>query len=350
MVDHADPGSGSGAATEPAPFSQEQVAWLQSALGSSVGNIQQQLAQVAGLQTQLQQQLQQPLPATAAAPAAAPPSGLKPAKPTTFYGTKTCRASVDSWLFGVDTYFLSFPTATDAQRIAYAASLLQKGANKWWRTTAAQWTDPTHPRTWAEFKAAFLKAFSLPNKEERARDRLAALNQTSSVADYATQFRELLLELPAMDDSMARYQFIAGLKPRIRELVQLQRPSTLEDAIQLADTIDATTNYYRAQAPFPSRGRGRGQFRRPGFQGRGNGGNSFSRAPGHPAAAAYSGPTPMELGAVTTQRSRLTPAERQELLAKGGCLYCRKLGHTLDQCRLRPARPAVQGNGQGRRW
>ena len=42
-----------------------------------------------------------------------------------------------------------------------------------------------------------------------------------------------------MGDATLKYQFMEGLKPRIKEQVYLQRPDTLNDAIELAERADA---------------------------------------------------------------------------------------------------------------
>jgi hypothetical protein len=56
------------------------------------------------------------------------------------------------------------------------------------------------------------------------------------------------------------------------------------------------------------------------------------------------------------QKTRLTPEERAYLLANNGCVYCRRLGHSVHQCPQRPRNPAnaatpslQQGNGFRRR-
>jgi hypothetical protein len=327
-------------------------------MGNSTAALQQQLqeqsAQLQASQQQLQQLQAQLQAAHANAPAPGPAAGgLKPAKPSAFLGSKSCRASVDSWVHGLDTYFLSYPNSTDQQRIAYAASLLQKGANKWWRANAQEWTDPAQPRTWMDFKAAFLRAFSLPNKETHARECLRKLYQTGSVADYASAFRELLLEIPTMPrDTEGLFQFVLNLKDKIKDQVRIHNPATLEDAIIMADHIDNnTTRHGGAPGPHNMNRYGAGrkfQFPkgRSGFPNR----NYTSRPPGN--GNSNTGPTPMELGAIQSSRVRtkLTEEERRDLIAKGGCTYCRRLGHTIEQCRSRPARPTIQGNGRGQRW
>ena len=59
---------------------------------------------------------------------------------------------------------------------------------------------------------------------------------------YTSLFRAIVLELnlhSQMSDSSLKYQFMEGLKPKIKEQVYLQRPETLNDAIELAERTDA---------------------------------------------------------------------------------------------------------------
>ena len=82
------------------------------------------------------------------------------------------------------------------------------------------------------------------------------LRQRTSVTDYANQFSGLLLEVPHMHPADAIYQFVKGLKPQIRLHVELQRPSTVNDAMRLAQATDSALYYtrptYHINRPTPS--------------------------------------------------------------------------------------------------
>eukprot|EP00891_Asterochloris_glomerata_P002666 jgi/Astpho2/2666/Aster-07013 len=52
-----------------------------------------------------------------------------------------------------------------------------------------------------------------------------------------------------MHPADAIYQFVKGLKPQIRLHVELQRPSTVNDAMRLAQAADSALYYTRPTCP-----------------------------------------------------------------------------------------------------
>ena len=106
------------------------------------------------------------------------------------------------------------------------------------------------------------------------------LRQRTSVTDYANQFSGLLPEIPHMHPADAIYQFVRGLKAQIRLHVELQRPSTVNDAIRLAQAADSAL--YCARPTYP-----------------------FNRPTPPPT---YMGPQPMQLGAPASLDTALNSA------------------------------------------
>jgi len=58
-----------------------------------------------------------------------------------------------------------------------------------------------------------------PNPDDKARKALLSLRQTTSVKSYADEFQRLITYLPDRDPADLRFDFINGLKPKIRELL-----------------------------------------------------------------------------------------------------------------------------------
>lgn len=261
---------------------------------------------------QLQAQLQQVAAAQPPQLGGNPPSPLKPPKPSPFSGSPRDKRNLEDWLFSLETHFATLPTPPpDAQKINFVASHLKDTALKWWRLHS-----PTHRApgaTYQVFVDALRAAFGTHNALLKARDRLDALRQTTSVSAYNNKFRELLLEIPNMQPQEQLHRYVTGLKPGVKKQVLIYNPADVDTAMALADRIDET-----AVAAQPQHQQ---QYRRPWFGNR-------------------AGPEPMEIGAlpapVRRQRTRLTPQEREYLTRNNGCLYCRRLGHTIQQCRSRP--------------
>ncbi|KAG2207867.1 hypothetical protein INT45_007365, partial [Circinella minor] len=91
----------------------------------------------------------------------------------------------------------------------YTATLLHDEADIWWRQQELM----GDCGEWSVFKRRFLANFSPPNRLQLACDRLASLVQTSTVANYVSQFQAAWSSVPSMVDEKALDQFQRGLQP-----------------------------------------------------------------------------------------------------------------------------------------
>ena len=94
-------------------------------------------------------------------------------------------------------------------------------------------------------------------------------------------------------------RFVRGLKGQVRKEVELREPTTLNDAVRIADRVDAVTYYYGRQEQMGPK-------------------------------SESSGPTPMEVDAI--QRRGLSKADREQLQKTGKCFQCREPGHIARHC------------------
>ncbi|KAJ9531498.1 hypothetical protein QJQ45_015038 [Haematococcus lacustris] len=150
--------------------------------------------------------------------------------PATFSGSRT--TDVAAWLFAVDLFF-TISELTDAQRIVYVATLLSGHALLWYRSSVSSFT------SWTCFVAAFERQFAPVNRLRHARDRLAALTQTSSVRRYLGEFTALCLEVTDLSPAEQLDRFIRGLKPSVRRELELREPTSFSEASTIADRVDA---------------------------------------------------------------------------------------------------------------
>ena len=232
----------------------------------------------------------------------------KPPKPDTFSATKTS-ANVDLWLFMMEEYMEATNMHGDERKIMEAATYLRGPALTWWRTIKQ---GPPEQRiiNWALWKESFRNTFKPINSAKVARDKLAALRQDTSVRLYATEFRNIALDIPSITDDEKLDKFLRGLKRKTREQVELKEPATFDEAVRLAERFDTLAwRYGDSDTPTAM-------------------------------AANYTGPAPMQLGAISTApptetKTRLTPALREQLRKEGKCYYCREAGHVLADCPLR---------------
>ena len=280
----------------------EAVANLQAAVtaiqeqlqGLSITDVSNLSAQVASQQASL-----------ASLAAAIPPAvvpRLKPAKPDTYSSVRSS-GRPEAWLFTVGTYFAA-AGLVDPHTITFVATLMRGSAALWWQSQVRTAISPI--ATWEAFQQAFLEQFAPVSNVRHARDRLASLCQTKSVAQYTTEFRMLTLQIPTIGDDEQLDRYIRGLKQAVRREVEMREPADLPAAMRLADRADS--HLYRTQPAGVSR----------------------------PAPA--NGPVPMDIGAVRASGYRvplpkLTPQERERLVEEDRCFKCRQKGHQARQCR-----------------
>ncbi len=252
------------------------------------------------------------------------PHILKPEKPSTFSGLKeTTRVTV--WLFEVVSYFNAVSCHDPSQRIVYAAALLRGPAAVWYRNhkTTVERSTAQDFTTWDAFSNALINEFHPANYQRVARDKLASLVQRNSVQNYAYQFRLAILDIDNISEEEKIDRFLRGLKPAIQRELELRPPATLQEAISIAERVDAVD--YRM-----SRRQGMNNFtpRRPPLN---------------------SGPAPMQVDAITGRQPyvKLTEAARAQLRAEGKCFYCREKGHSAFDCPKKKNRPN-QGNARPR--
>lgn len=283
-------------------------------LGTVVKELQEQLAlaqqqrvvtqtEVTHLKQQLfafQQQERKLEPST--------PRGATPRvpKPDSFNG----KGDVRSWVWSLEQYF-STVGVDDSSRPQYAVNLLRGCAATWMRSITPNGALPS----WTSLREGLIKTFAPISEEQNARDRLSSLKQRQSVSQYASTFRQILLLLPDMSVSDRIDRFARGLKLPIAREIYLRAPTTLEEAIRIADRYDSVS--------WKLRPRGQPNF------------SQGSTKTAIPAA------DPMDLSAV--RFTRLSPTERKHIMDNNGCLYCRELNanHRAANC---PKKSKQQSN------
>src|SRR5690606_8794196 len=112
-------------------------------------------------------------------------------------------------------------------------TFFRENASLWWRNLGTEITDKI---TWDEFEKQVIAQFSPINAVSNARDKLAALEQTTSVHKYIADFNSLTLQIPNMTDEEKIHKFKYGLKRHIRTQIELQPGlTTLGAVIQAAN-------------------------------------------------------------------------------------------------------------------
>ena len=124
----------------------------------------------------------------------------------------------------------------------------------------------------------------------KARIALTYLRQTTSVRAYTQDFQRLMLLAPETHELDQVVRFTLGLRGAIREEVDRGQPTTILQAMKLADEADVRLSGYRLErAPL----------------------SSWQQ---QPRRNTYMGPTGMELGSVSVSYRRTRPSEQVQVL------------------------------------
>jgi hypothetical protein len=216
---------------------------------------------------------------------------------------------------------LDNPTA-----VHYAAGYLADSALTWHRMhqiDVARGTTTEYP-SWTAFKDALVNRFTSISAERTARQRLSSLRQGKSVREYAQAYNLCMIELPEMDEKDRLFRFMEGLKPEVRIHVELKKPSTLAEAIELAIQTDALLWQMK---------------KGPALVGRGNGYQNLTHRQQH-------SPTAMEVDSLEPKARTQTKRPGNFGSAKGQqdlrCYYCGAKGHYKRDCRKRKKRLATK--------
>jgi hypothetical protein len=221
-------------------------------------------------------------------------SNYKPAHPTPYNGMPS---KLLPWIAQVETHMQLSRITHPEHCLLVATQLLNPDVMTWYQSTS-------NIMNWEQLKQAMTVYYKPHNEQVNARDGLKKLRQKRSVAEYANDFNKLILKLPEMTEDEKMYCFITGLQTEVKLQVELQRPSDLQTAKEIADRAD--TIIFQAKR--------------------------FSRGRGVSSSETASGNWPnqdeeaMKLGA-----TRLTASEREKYMKEGKCFRCGQKGHRANQ-------------------
>ena len=168
---------------------------------------------------------------------------VKPSKPTRFNGALGSDPTV--WLFIFNQYAELSNVALD-QRPKLAATYLDDKAATWWmHLVSQQHNNNADAITWQIFYDGLVTAFKPVNSKKIARNKLAGLKQTHSVQKYNDEFRTICRDIDDISEAEKLDKYVRGLKPTIRERVELSLPTTVNEAMSKAHTIDSISYYAR---------------------------------------------------------------------------------------------------------
>ncbi|XP_073019360.1 uncharacterized protein [Primulina eburnea] len=156
-------------------------------------------------------------------------------QPSILRGTET-PADCENWLDDIEMIFefLSFP---DDCRVKLIGQQLQEVARSWWLVTKEALEQCGPVITWKIFKVEFYQRFfPVSYRQDKCAKFPNLRHGQLNIDEYLAQFFTLLHFAPhvARNDVSVFDQFIQGLNPEIRTLVNVKRQNNLADTLNRA--------------------------------------------------------------------------------------------------------------------
>ncbi|CAA0810995.1 Unknown protein, partial [Striga hermonthica] len=146
---------------------------------------------------------------------------------STFMGS-----DLDAWLNREMQYFdLNETDGTD--RIRYAAYYLDGEANVWWQWLTRIYRKRQRIITWEVFERELLTRFGTSDYHNY-NEALTRIRQTGSLCEYIREFERLACRVRDWPEDALVGAFVGGLKFDLAAEVELERPNTMHDAMEVA--------------------------------------------------------------------------------------------------------------------
>ncbi|KAJ0454110.1 putative nucleotidyltransferase, Ribonuclease H [Helianthus annuus] len=160
-------------------------------------------------------------------------------KPIEFSGNEGPIAAL-RWIEKTEAV-LKISKCAKEDKIMFASNLFKNAALEWWNTILqSRGSDRIYNMEWEEFKNMVERKFCPPNEKEQIANKFLNLRMTGvDSKGYTTTFFEYARIVPtlASPEPVLISRYIWGLIGEIRHVVKAARPQTIEEAVELANTL-----------------------------------------------------------------------------------------------------------------
>lgn len=243
--------------------------------------------------------------------------------PPCYIGARDKR-NLDTWIVKVEHYLDSIQVKTDRLKISIATTLFDGFAANWWfnRTKHVEEGRELPVLSWQQFVHIMEKTFIPAEARFTIQDKIAVLKQTGSIPNYVANFHSLAMQLENSSESEKVTRFIRGLKPAPSFYLSSKKPTSILEAIKLAEKWAYTCAEEGEILPCKRRKIITRQ-------------SSPTKADRHTPYVLFARVDGVNHPNRPNGFKRLTSAEMTEYRKRGLCFNCGGHGHTFFQCSQR---------------
>ncbi|KAJ0588116.1 putative transcription factor interactor and regulator CCHC(Zn) family [Helianthus annuus] len=235
-------------------------------------------------------------------------------KPVEFAGNEGATAAL-RWLEKTEAV-IKISKCAEEDKVMYASHLFKEEALEWWNTVLkAKGSNVVYAMSWEEFKQLIERKFCPEyEKEQMANKFLSHRMVDVDCRGYTSKFLEYARIVPtlASPEPVLISRYIWGLISEIHDTVKAARPRTIDEAIELANTL--TDGLVRTREE--NRKKDLAQKISQGFRG-GNSSNFKRRGTGQFSVPPFC----------------RNCKKKHYGKCKGYCNFCKTLGHQEEDCR-----------------
>ena len=125
-------------------------------------------------------------------------------------------------------------------------------------------------QSWVEFCDTLVADFEPTTLAEDARQKLRTIKQQGSVQEYVMQFNKIIFRIPNITPEEKLHSFLYGLKAELRAHVVANAQDSYEDAIRLAQRLEAVQKLANVGHNHSKTNRGGSSYRGSNFRGKGS--------------------------------------------------------------------------------
>ncbi|KAJ0542764.1 putative nucleotidyltransferase, Ribonuclease H [Helianthus annuus] len=160
-------------------------------------------------------------------------------KPVEFAGNEGATATL-RWLEKTKAV-IAISKCDMNDQVMYASNLFKEGALEWWNTVLqAKGRNKAYAMDWEEFKQLMERKFCPEYEKEQMANKFLSHRMVGvDCRGYTSTFFEYARVVPtlASPESVLIPRYIWGLIGEIRNIVKAARPRTIDDAVELANTL-----------------------------------------------------------------------------------------------------------------